>query len=49
MHYPKDLQKVIKYELNELIEKYKNKEVPFDEATVKYYSELYKNLKKEKK
>lgn len=46
MNYPDDLDKVIKYELRNLIEKYKNKEVPFDENIIKYYSDLYKKIKK---
>lgn len=49
MNYPKDLQKVIKYELDNLIKKYKNGEEPFDEKTVKKFTDLYKEYKNKKK
>ncbi len=49
MKYPKDLQRVIEYELNNLIHMYKNNEKPFDKDTINYYFELYKNLCNEKK
>ena len=44
MNYPDDLDKVIKYELNNLINKYKNKEIPSDEEIIKKYSNLYKTI-----
>ena len=46
MHYSNDLDKIIKYELNNLITKYKNKEEPFDKETVKKYYDLYKKIQK---
>ena len=49
MNYSEDIQKIIEYELDVLIKKYKNKEEPFDEETVKHYTEIYKKYKEEKK
>ena len=49
MNYSKDLQKVIDFELNNLINKYKKKEDPFNIDTVKYYSNMYRQYKNEKK
>lgn len=53
MHYSDDLDKVINYELNNLIELYKAKKGPFDmEFLKKYYNmyiELTKNKEKTKK
>ena len=49
MHYSEDLQKVINYELDNLIKKYIKKEDPFNKEIVKYYSDLYKKYKSEKK
>mgnify|MGYP000696524040 CR=1 FL=1 len=46
MHYSNDLDKIIKYELNNLIIKYKNNEEPFDKETVKKYYNLYKKIQK---
>ena len=41
MKYPKDLQDILKFKLNELIKRYKNKEVPFDEELLKMYEKKY--------
>ena len=48
MNYSDDLQKVIEYELNNLINMYLNHNEPFDDDTIKYYSELYKKYKNKK-
>ena len=45
MNYPDEIDKIVKYELNRLIEKYKRREDPFNEETIKKYYDLYKKLK----
>lgn len=45
MNYPEDLKKVIDYELNNLINMYKQKEGPFYKDTLQKYLELHKNKK----
>lgn len=47
MHYSSDIDKIVKFELNNLIEKYKNKEEPFNEQTINKYYDLYKKIKNE--
>ena len=44
-NYPDEIDKIVKYELNRLIEKYKRREDPFNEETIKKYYDLYKKLK----
>lgn len=48
MHYSKDLDMIIKYELEKLIDKYLKKEKPFNINTIKYYNNIYNNYIKEK-
>lgn len=45
MNYPDDLQKIIEYELEKLISKYKNKEIPFEKEILDYYYKIYNNYK----
>lgn len=45
MNYPKEIQDIISYELNSLIEKFKRRESPFDKKTVEYYSEIYNKFR----
>lgn len=45
MNYPDEIDKIVKYELNRLIEKNKRRENPFNEETIKKYYDLYKKLK----
>lgn len=49
MNYPKDLQTIIEYELNDLIKLYENNISAFDSETVTYYSNLYKDYLKNNK
>lgn len=44
MNYSEDLQKVIHYELDNLVNKYKKGEDPFNKDIVTYYLRLYKNI-----
>lgn len=44
MNYSDDLQKVIQYELDNLIKQYKKGEDPFNKDIVFYYLNLYKNI-----
>ncbi len=48
MRYSKDLDTIIKYELNSLINMYKNNELPFNSDLIKYYKEKYDNYKTKK-
>ena len=41
MKYPEDLQKILKYKLNELIKRFNYKEFPFDIETIKTYEKRY--------
>lgn len=41
MNYPKKLQDIINYKLQELINRYNNKEVPFNEEIIKTYEKRY--------
>lgn len=45
MNYPKEIQDIISYELNSLIEKFKKREAPFNKETIEYYSEIYNKYK----
>lgn len=45
MNYPDDIQKILDYELNSLIEKFKNKEIPFDKETIEYYDQIYNKFR----
>jgi len=45
MHYSKSLEKIIQYELSELIEMKKNGNGPFEKNIVLYYNNLYKKLR----
>lgn len=48
MNYSDDIDKILKKELTELINKVRNKEYPFNKKTIDHYYEKYKELKKEK-
>ena len=41
MKYPKDLQKIVLFKLDELIERFNSKKIPFDEETIKTYEKRY--------
>ncbi len=41
MNYSSDIQKIIKFELNSLVEKFKKGESPFDKETIDYYNKIY--------
>lgn len=43
MNYSNDLDNILKYELGELIKKYRQNEYPFNSEIIKYYNELYNN------
>lgn len=45
MNYPKEIQDIISYELNSLIEKFKRGDEPFNKETIKYYSEIYNKFR----
>lgn len=45
MNYPKEIQDIISYELNSLIEKFKKRESPFNKETIEYYSEIYNKFR----
>ncbi|MBO5183549.1 MAG: DUF402 domain-containing protein [Bacilli bacterium] len=49
MNYSKDLEIIIEYELDNLINIYKNGDPPFNDETVKYYSDLYKKYSEKNK
>ena len=44
MKYPKELDKILRYELNSLIEMYKNHELPFREELIEEYKNKYKEF-----
>lgn len=44
MNYPNIIDKILKYELSNLIEKVKKKEIPFKEGMVEYYCTIYKTI-----
>lgn len=44
MNYSEDLEKVIQYELTNLIEMKKNNEGPFDQKKVEHYYKLYEEM-----
>ena len=44
MNYPNIIDKILKYELTNLIEKVKKKEIPFQEGMVEYYCRIYKSI-----
>ena len=46
MHYPKELDMILKRELTELIDMKKQKKEPFLPETIEKYYEIYKNIKK---
>ena len=46
MEYPDDIDKVVNYELNNLIKLYKNKEGPFSKEFLNKYYLMYTNLKR---
>lgn len=46
MNYPKEIDPILKDELTNLIEKVKNKQLPFDKKTIEYYYNLYNKVKK---
>ena len=45
MKYSKDLQQIIKFKLSELINKFNNREFPFDKEIIKKYENEYNMLK----
>lgn len=49
MNYPKDLQTIIEYELEDLIKLYESRKSAFDSEIVKHYYDLYKNYLKNEK
>ena len=46
MHYPDELDKILKNELSGLIEMKKNNIGPFDKEKINFYYKMYENLKK---
>ena len=46
MEYDKDIDRIVKYELSNLIELKKNNIGPFEEGIIKKYYELFKKIKK---
>lgn len=44
MHYNGDIDKVVNYELDNLINMYKEKKGPFDEKTLQKYFNIYKDM-----
>lgn len=49
MNYSENLQKVIQYELDNLIELYKSSNAPFNKEVVNYYLDIYKKIKNKMK
>ena len=47
MHYPNEIDKILKEDLSELIELVREKTIPFDKGTIEYYYNLYNKVKKE--
>ena len=47
MNYSNEIDKILKRELTELINKVRNKEYPFNQETINLYYDDYKKLKKE--
>ena len=48
MNYSKELEKILQYELNKLVEMKKNGEEPFDKKIIEYYNVLYEQLRSKK-
>ena len=48
MKYPKKIDTILKYELSNLIENAKNKQMAFATDAVENYYQIYKNLKEKK-
>jgi protein associated with RNAse G/E len=46
MKYSDDIDKIVKYEINNLLNIYKNKENPFNKDYLMKYYEIYKKIKK---
>ncbi len=46
MHYSEDLDRILKYELSNLIAWARAKEGPFQKGKVEYYCNMYKDMKK---
>ena len=46
MHYPKEIQMIIKSELSSLIEMKKKNEGPFAKGEIKKYYQIYKSIVK---
>ena len=44
MHYPREIDMIIKYSLTELINNKKKNVSPFNKETINYYYNIYKNL-----
>ena len=47
MHYPVIIDSILKDDLSDLIEKVRNKEIPFDKGTIEYYYNIYNKVKGE--
>ncbi len=47
MNYPKEIKRIVKYELEELKKRIKAKEMPFNEETVEKYKEMFEEMKNE--
>lgn len=45
MNYSKEIQEIINYELNSLIEMFKRREPPFNNEIIKHYNEIYNKFK----
>ena len=45
MKYPEDLQKILKFKLDELIKRFNERKVPFDEELLKKYEKEYNRYK----
>ena len=44
MHYPREIDMIIKHSLTELINNKKKNVSPFNKETINYYYNIYKNL-----
>ena len=47
MKYPYEINEIIKYELNSLIQMKRNGVSPFDKDTIDYYFKIYQKINKQ--
>ncbi len=48
MNYPEEVKQIIKYEIEDLKQRIKNRDLPFNDATIYKYYELYKEITNER-